>query len=344
MTAGIQRAREQLEALAAQPAAGAQFAEPVMAAVVAAIGFDGFCLLGFDPASGIRSFMFCRHGVGDPKQLARNEWDQRDLHRYSDLARARVPVGVLSDDDRDTSWSPRLQEILRPAGVSSELRVALRDGGRLWGALVLFRADPRRPFSTTEVEAALEISGPLAQAVRRYSVRRQPPAALAPDPGVVVVGADDEITSMTTSAGAWLAEAVAGGLDEDQAGRVHRAVYEVARAARLGATTPITRIRTTSGHWLAVTGAALDESDRVAIVLQAATVQQVLPAAALWYRLTRRESDVLATVAAGMSGKVAARRLGLSAYTVEDHLTSVYRKTGVTGKDELIADLAGLTA
>lgn len=342
MASSVGRARLGITAIGERPEAGSAFATPVMQALGAVVGFDGCVLLGMDPESGLRSFMFCRDGVGDPRQLARNEWDVQDVHRYVDLAQAQVPVGVLSERHSAVAWSPRLQEILSPAGVTSELRLALRDRRRLWGALVLFRADGRRPFSSADAATVLDLAGPLTTAVRRYSVRRQRPSTAAPTAGVVVLGPDDEIVSSTGSSRAWLTAAVAGGMDEDRPGRVHRAVYEVARAVRLGAPTPISRIRTSSGRWLAVTGERLDGKDQVAVVLAAATVEQVVPAAALWYGLTPRECEVLAAVLGGASGKTAARKLHLSSYTVEDHLTAIYRKTGAAGKDDLLADLASI--
>ncbi|HET6988703.1 MAG TPA: helix-turn-helix transcriptional regulator, partial [Kribbella sp.] len=65
--------------------------------------------------------------------------------------------------------------------------------------------------------------------------------------------------------------------------------------------------------------------------------RQVLPAFSTWCGLSRRETEVLALVGAGLAAKQIARRLGLSVLTVNDHLRSTYRKTGVTGRDELLA-------
>jgi DNA-binding CsgD family transcriptional regulator len=42
-------------------------------------------------------------------------------------------------------------------------------------------------------------------------------------------------------------------------------------------------------------------------------------------------------LAAGLTSRQVARRLGLSPYTVNDHLGAAYRKAGVNSRDELIA-------
>jgi DNA-binding CsgD family transcriptional regulator len=46
-------------------------------------------------------------------------------------------------------------------------------------------------------------------------------------------------------------------------------------------------------------------------------------------------------VIAGESNKAIARRMGISRYTAEDHLRSVYLKTGCQGREPLLAALIG---
>jgi DNA-binding CsgD family transcriptional regulator len=52
--------------------------------------------------------------------------------------------------------------------------------------------------------------------------------------------------------------------------------------------------------------------------------------------LTARELDVTRLVEAGLSNQQAARRLGISVSTVENHLNRVYRKLGADGRHELV--------
>ncbi len=48
--------------------------------------------------------------------------------------------------------------------------------------------------------------------------------------------------------------------------------------------------------------------------------------------LTRRESEILALIAAALSNQQVADHLGISVRTVHAHLRSIYRKIGVTGR------------
>jgi FixJ family two-component response regulator len=52
--------------------------------------------------------------------------------------------------------------------------------------------------------------------------------------------------------------------------------------------------------------------------------------------LTRREREVLAQITAGASNKEAARQLGLSSRTIEDHRANIMKKIGVRNAAELV--------
>lgn len=58
--------------------------------------------------------------------------------------------------------------------------------------------------------------------------------------------------------------------------------------------------------------------------------------AARTFDLTRREEEVLALLLKGCTRSEIARELFVSGDTVKTHIRNLYRKTGVTGKDELV--------
>ena len=63
----------------------------------------------------------------------------------------------------------------------------------------------------------------------------------------------------------------------------------------------------------------------------------VLPGFAAWCGLSDRETEVLRLLVQGLAAKQVARRLGISVLTVGDHQRSLYRKSGVQGRDELVS-------
>ncbi len=73
--------------------------------------------------------------------------------------------------------------------------------------------------------------------------------------------------------------------------------------------------------------------------MQPAPSNEVAPIVALVYGLTPRERDVTQLCMAGRSTKHMAQSLGVAAYTVQDHLKSIFDKTGARTRGELVGQI-----
>lgn len=51
--------------------------------------------------------------------------------------------------------------------------------------------------------------------------------------------------------------------------------------------------------------------------------------------ITRRESEILQLLSRGMQNKYIARELGISPFTVRDHITCLLKKNGLSNRVEL---------
>jgi len=78
----------------------------------------------------------------------------------------------------------------------------------------------------------------------------------------------------------------------------------------------------------------------VAVVIDAARADRVLPLAASAYRLTGREQEVVRRVLNGLDTRSVAASLHITEYTVQDHLKSVFDKVGVRSRRELAHEFA----
>jgi DNA-binding CsgD family transcriptional regulator len=330
-----------LTRLIGQPVEAAEFSDEVGAAVRQILTFDGWCLFGTDPATGLRTSQFGGRGTENTRVLHLNEAGMSDVNSFAQLVRSATGVGRLSREHPLARQSFRLHEILLPRGFESEARLVLRDRGRMWGALALFREDPHRPFGGDDLAALTAIAPSLTQAMRAYPVRPLTGRAPALRSGVVGLAPDDRVVDVSTEARAWLDDLLPGGDDLTNQENVMRVVYEVAHAVRRGDTArSATCVRTVSGRWMRAEGAAisLGETD-VVVILQAATVQQLLGTIAACHLLTPREAQILGLLVDGLAAKQMARKLEISALTVNEHLRSLYRKCGVTSRAELVGRL-----
>ncbi len=319
----------------------AEFADAVMDTVSDLVPFDGYCLFGTDPLSGVRTFMYSRHGLdGLAEQLAYNEFVEVDANRYRELGSSARPIGVMSTADSQGRRSSRMHDMLRPAGFGSELRLVLRSGW-VFGGISLFREAGARPFGDSDLEQALTLAGGLRRAVQRHPVRPIPAPRTTMPTGVILLNPANHVLAQTAGVARWLDELCIGGDDEMMPADHMRMVLDVATASRTAAGPVVCRTRTASGRWLIVEAAPLNGSEAdTTIMLRSAEVASLLPAAVAWFGLTPREYEVLAAASMGLPAKHIARDLALAVPTVNAHLQSIYRKAGVTGREQLLASLS----
>ncbi|MET9342384.1 helix-turn-helix transcriptional regulator [Nonomuraea sp. NPDC003804] len=321
-------------------------AEDLGAALSAAIApwvrHDALRLIGTSPATGLGqgSFSFWHRYE---RELATALLAHRHTHgdpcRPSSLVRRQVPVAVAGADEG-------ARRAFAACGVSCELRLLLRDSRGVWGLLGLVRACDDHPFTGDDLRRAALLGPALVTALRRY-VTAGPlaPTAAALPAGVIVVGPDRTIRTVTPQAQAWLERLRGPVRHGTHAWLADTFVTALAIDAGEhvrgsgGGRPLICAPAAHYGRWLAVEGQALDEDGTgdVAVVIQSAAGALMLPSFCDWYAITPRERGVLELLCGGAAPKQIARLLGLSAYTVNDHLKAVFRKTGAAGRDELMA-------
>ena len=105
----------------------------------------------------------------------------------------------------------------------------------------------------------------------------------------------------------------------------------------------LVRIRTTSGHWATVEGALLEGTTAgdVAITVRAASSDEIFDLLCKAHGLTRRERQLAALLLEGLATKQLAQAFCISPHTVQDHLKTIFVKTGLNSRRELTSYLTG---
>jgi DNA-binding CsgD family transcriptional regulator len=352
----VDRARQAVIALCGQALDRRSFYEQTTDALLRVVPFEGSCWHTMDPATDLITSHHTRH-LPDPDHgfpmLCANEYLADDVGKFADLAHGPDQVAVLS---RLTGGHPerslRYREFLRPNGIEGELRAAFTDRAACWGSLILVRP-PGLEFTEEEAGLISSLCRPIAQALRRTllvdasqgAAGQGPSEQGAEIPGLVVVGSQGAVETITAPARHWLSLLGEPAASTDEGWlppAVHSVVAAVQRAARAG-DSPTARlaVRSLSGEWIELHGALAEGGSpaAVAVILHGATPDRIAPMTLAAAGLTPREQEVVAQVVQGLPTKIIATRLSLSVYTVQDHLRVVFEKLGVRSKQELVAQV-----
>jgi DNA-binding CsgD family transcriptional regulator len=341
------RCRERLERLTESSLDGESLQREAIAELRAVIGFDRWCWPLADPDALVPLSGAAEHdygpAVGRSLEL---EYSGGDVATMSVLARRANPVATLSAETRgDLARSPRWDEVLRPVGIGDEAVVACRDALGCWGWIKAYRDSDDASFAEHDVELLAQVGPTLGSALRRRLDAAHHDSVAAPSsPGVVVLDRDLRAVSWTAGARQWIDALPLAGLWAAW-GILPAVVYPVAAMARSrnGPSEAHALERAADGRWVRIEAAQLEGQPdaQIAVTLRAATTTETFDLLCRAYALSRRERDVVAALLAGLDTRAISQRLCISPHTVQDHLKSVFRKTGAHSRRELLARFTG---
>lgn len=292
-----------------------------------------------DPDTGLVT-----HGVGEgiPERLIELYmtvlYVEEEAIGYLDRARNGQSVGLCT--------SARFSDALRDAGFGHELNAVLHCPDGLWGDLCLLRESGA--FSEREIGFMQRVVPHVVRGMKAaYTLDRAlgPVAGDSPSdhtrgPGVIVLDARERLVVRNAAAAAQVDDLADVGLPT---GAVPFVLHTAARAIRVRQQHVTIRARGRSGVWYSLT-ASLSEPDAAGdsftiITIEPVGPREIAPLLARVFGLSPREREIVALTARGESTKAMAARLGLSPYTVQEHLGRACEKVGVRGRRALVARL-----
>ncbi len=316
----------------------AELIEPVVPHVT------GPCWYTLDPATLLITSHFNEQMPELPPDALAGEYYEEDVNQLSDVARSPEGISTLHDaTGGNPSSSPRWHANMALGG-DQELIAGLRTPhGDVWGALGLYREPGAPLFAPEELRFVRAVAPALAEGARRALLLGEATDPDGPEaPGLLVLSDTWELESATPGVERWLSGLPGGDWD---AGRLPSAVLAVAgRALRSadGRDRPgevaLSRVLSDSGTWVVLHGATLVGGDRrrVAVIVEPAHPARITPLLMAAYGLTDREQDVTRLVLQGESTAAIAEALVVSPHTVQQHLKSIFEKTGVRSRRDLV--------
>ena len=297
--------------------------------------FETPCFFTVDPASLLVTSHF-QEGLPEiPAEWLGREYAEADYNTMGEVLASHAGIGTLHEA---TGGRPELSrkyhEEMQPFGCEQELVLALRTGdGECWGSVGLYREVGAPMFGEAEARF-LRTAAPLLARGARHGLRTG--QALDPDlpdsPAVLVLDQGLGLHSATATAERWLD--VLGGSLERRPGSV---VAVAGRALRPEDGPATARVRGHDGRWVLVHGSVLQPTGHVSVLVEAAQPAHLEKLLMQAHALTPRERDVTRLVLRGRSTSEAATELAVAEGTVQQHLKSVFEKTGVHSRRELVS-------
>ncbi len=301
------------------------------------------CFYTLDPNSLLMTSHF-HLGLDEfPAEWLAAEYYTDDVHQLADVARSTSGISTLHEATHgDPSSSPRWHRNMAMGG-DQELIARLRTRtGEVWGALGLYREPQEAMFTELEKAFLVSVAPVLAEGARAALLVGQ---SREPDftdsPGLLILDRGWNVESATPGVERWLSELPDGDWD---AGQLPSSVLTLAGRVLSMAEHPdrgeiaVSRVLSRTGIWVVLHGACLTSTGDpgIAIIIEPADPGRLYPLLMSAYGLTEREKDVTRLVLQGSSTAQIAADLVLSAHTVQQHLKSIFDKTGVHSRRDLV--------
>jgi DNA-binding CsgD family transcriptional regulator len=252
--------------------------------------------------------------------------------------------GVL---ERSLLW----RDVLSSYGVVDVASLVFRDAHGCWGWLDLWRSGTDEPFGDGELAYLSATVGPITEGLRRAQARTfddVTPLPARTGPVMMILSPAIEIKAQTPDTDEYLRALMPP--DGDQrpvpAGAYHVAAQLLAVEARIDDHPPSARVHLHGGVWLTLRAARVDAEGPVTVQNIAVSIEQSSPAErrslfARSHGLSPRETELLDHLAQGEDTRTIAQALYVSEHTVQDHLKSIFAKTGARNRRTLLTRFSG---
>jgi len=156
----------------------------------------------------------------------------------------------------------------------------------------------------------------------------------APAAGVLIFDECRKASGWTEGALCWLDATEQG---PEACGIVDGLIDELVSLEREGVENPIATTTFPAAElWLAAQAMRLQDG-RIVVSVAPAPANHVVELLACRYGLTGREREIVDLIARGLDTRAVTQALSISRYTLQDHLKSIFRKTGVHTRLKLVA-------
>jgi len=350
-TASWGRAREQVLELCRGEADARTLRLDVLAVLRRVIGFDAYVWLMTDPETSVGSAPLADVPcLPELPRLIRLKY-LTTVNRWTSVI---TPVASLHEaTGGDLSRSLVWRELLSGYQVGDIATSVHRDRFGCWAFLDLWRTQQAPPFPAAELQFLHSVAGPITTALRRSQAAAFSASGADGRPGtgpvVLLLSPALSVLAQTPETQRYLRLLVppgAAGQPPVPAGAYNVGAQLLAREAGVDGNPPSARVHLGRGYWLTMRAARMDSASPPAERDIAVSIEATPPAGrvTLFARasgLSSREAELLGHLVSGADTRDIAGLMFLSEHTVQDHLKSIFAKTGTRTRPTLLARVLG---
>ncbi len=349
------RARERIGAVISELVDAKRLRLQVLAVLREVIDFDAYVWLLTDPVTTVGAAPLADVPcLPELPALIKAKY-ATPVNRWTTLQLQKSPAGTLSDAaggelDRSLMW----RDVLRRYGIGDVASLVFADQFGCWGFLDLWRNSTRGPFSAADAGFLAATTTSLATALRHCQARTfvDPATQHRPDHGPVVLTLDDDlrITSRTAASRGWLDALLPPKADERSipASAYNVAAQLLAVEQGVDAHPALARTHLADGFWLALRAARLSPDQpsaggpaTIVVTIEEASAAERVELFGRAFGLSAREYELLGLLATGSDTRRMAREMSLSEHTIQDHLKSIFAKTGAHDRVTVLSRALG---
>ncbi|WP_238013357.1 helix-turn-helix transcriptional regulator [Dactylosporangium sp. AC04546] len=235
------------------------------------------------------------------------------------------------------------RELLHAHAVTDVASVVFRDRYGCWAFLDLWRCGGA--FTRAELAFLDEVATVLTEHVRRCEAATFATTATARDPAPVVLllDADLRVLGQTSPTHEYLTMLLPPPADLDPVPAVayNVAAQLVAAEAGVDEQPPMARIHLAGGRRLTLRAARIGPDAQIAVTVEDSSPAERTAVFARACGLAAREAELLQHLTTGADTRTVAARMFLSENTVQDHLKSIFTKTGTRSRRVLLSRATG---
>ena len=270
-----------------------------------------------------------------------NRWTQLDAPPVTRLR-------VATDDQPEQSrlW----RELLSAYEVIDVASMVLRDRHGCWSFIDLWRIAPSAAFSAADEDFLTGLAPQLCKAIRRCHAHTFDDTVVElpqGGPAVLVLSPELQVRVQTRETDEYLRRLLPTDADRRPipAAAYNVAAQLLAREAGVDDHQATARVHLAGGRWVTFRAARIGDPGAIDSDI-AVTIEPTSPAGRLSlfvrsFGLSDREAELIAHLAAGADTHQIAAAMHVSENTVQDHLKSIFTKTGTRNRRTLLTRLRG---